>query len=358
MVNLDDVTFEKVDYEKLTEEQWVEFTQFHNESLEMYQQDIPKKSVESVKTQYKATNLQTKPYRIFAMSKDKSKIYSGGGLYRSNEKDPNYEINKHIGRVVGTVRLPYQRKKLASKTLWLLAKEAKKSGLTVIESGVILESGKKFWESLGAKVVDRDFTSELKVDEIDYELIDQWRNEGKKKAEGVTLKFYSRIPDDLLEEFCALQTEVHSIEADLEGHEREHRYALSEESYRHRMDESEKTGSEVITVMAHESNGVISGFTDVYFNKKDEPGRVWQGMTGVGRKYQGRSLGKWVKAEMIAYLREIYSDMTEIRTGNATVNAPMLSINRRLGFKTIHDGVTFKIGVNDLLNKLENVMKD
>ena len=48
--------------------------------------------------------------------------------------------------------------------------------------------------------------------------------------------------------------------------------------------------------------------------------------------------------------------MIEIRTGNATVNAPMLSINRRLGFKTIHDGVTYKIGVDELLEKLEKIL--
>lgn len=78
-------------------------------------------------------------------------------------------------------------------------------------------------------------------------------------------------------------------------------------------------------------------------------------MTGVGHKYQGRGLGKWLKAEMIAHLKEIYPDMSEIRTGNATVNAPMLSINRRLGFKTIHDGVTYKIDVDELLEKLKNI---
>ena len=49
----------------------------------------------------------------------------------------NYEKNKHIGYVRGTVRLPYQRKKIASKTLQLLAIEAKKVGLKSIESGVI-----------------------------------------------------------------------------------------------------------------------------------------------------------------------------------------------------------------------------
>jgi len=352
-LNLDDVIFEPVDYEELTEDQWIEFAQFHNEAMEIYQQGFPEKSVEAVKAQYLGTDPQTEPLRIFAMSKDRSKFYSGGGLYWSNEKDPNYEINKHIGRVMGTVRLAYQRNKLASQTLLLLAKEAKKVGLTSIESGVFLESAKGFWEHLDARVVDRDFASELHADEIDYELIERWRKEGEERAKGVKLEFYSKIPDELLKEFLELHTEVHAIEANLEGKDRETRYAMSEETYHHRVAENERTGMEIVSLLAREADGSISGFTEVYFDRKNEPGRVMQGMTGVGKKYQGRGIGKWLKAEMIDHLREIYPDMTEIQTGNATVNAPMLSINRRLGFKTIHDGVVYRIDVDELIEKLE-----
>ncbi|MGY5872254.1 MAG: hypothetical protein RTV72_08425 [Candidatus Thorarchaeota archaeon] len=355
MLDLKDIIFEPIEYENLTENQWIEFTKFHNEAMEMFQHGIPEKSVEAVKKQYLGTNPQTEPLRIFAMNKEKSVFYSGSGLYRATEKDPNYEINKHIGYVMGTVRLPYQRKKIASKLLQLLAIEAKKVGLNSIESGVFLESAKRFWEYLGAKVVDRDFTSDLRADEIDYDLIEQWREEGKKRAVGVSLEFYSRIPDDILEEFLALHEEVHGIEADLEGHEREGRHAMSVETYHHRTKQNEKAGVEVISLLSRETEGAISGFTEVYFMRKDEPGRVNQGMTGVGRKYQGRGIGKWLKAEMIVHLKEIYPKMTEIRTGNATVNAPMLSINRRLGFKTIRDGVTFNIDVDELLEKLKNV---
>jgi len=353
ILNLDDVIFESIEFEDLTEEQWIELTKFHNEAMEIYQQGVPKKSVEAVKVQYVGTDPQTETLRIFAMNKDKSEIYSGGGLYWSTEKDPNYEINKHIGHIRGTVRQQYQRNKLASKTLLLMAKEAKKVGLTTFESSVFLESAKRFWENLDARVVDRDFTSELRADEIDYEMIEQWRKEGAERAKGVKLEFYSQIPEILLKEFLELHAEVHGIEATLEGKGRETRYAMSEETYHHRMEENERTGLEIITILARESDGAISGFTEVYFVRKHEPGRVGQGMTGVGRKYQGRGIGKWLKAEMLAHLKVIYPDMKVIITGNATVNAPMLSINRRLGFKTIHDGVVYRIDVDELIENLE-----
>jgi GNAT superfamily N-acetyltransferase len=292
-----------------------------------------------------------------AVDKTKTKMYAGGGLYRSSEKDPNYETNKHVGYVNITVREPYRRKKLASNLLKLLAKKAQESGLKSIEAQASLESGKEFWRSYGARITGRGFTSELKTDEIDYEMIDQWREEGQKRAEGVTLERYSRVPDDMLDEFCELMTEVHGIEADLEGHERETRFALNAESYLHQQSELEKQGIVRVTYLSREADGAISGLTEISHDKKNEPGRVWQWMTGVGKKYQGRGLGKWLKAEMIAYLKETYPDMKDIRTGNATVNAPMLSINRRMGFKTIQDDITFKIDIDELLEKLEKVLK-
>jgi len=53
---------------------------------------------------------------------------------------------------------------------------------------------------------------------------------------------------------------------------------------------------------------------------------------------------------------EVYPEMTEIRTENAIVNAPMLSNNRRLGFKTIHDRGLYCIDVDELLQKFERVL--
>jgi GNAT superfamily N-acetyltransferase len=353
MKDLKDIQFEPIDYDKFTDVQWKELARYHNEVQEWFELDLPKKSVEAVKAQYTSKDIQNEPFRIMAMNKDKTKLYAGGGLYRASEKDPNYETNKHVGYVNVTVREPYRRMKLGSNILKHLATKAKEFGLKSIESSVTLETGKQFCESYGAQITGRGFMSQLKADEIDYEMMSQWRKEGQKRAQGVTIERYSRIPDNLLDEFCDLMTEVHEIEADLEGHERETRFALDAESYRHQLSEMEKTGTERVTLISRETDGSISGLTEVGFDRKNEPGRVWQWITGVGRKYQGRGLGKWLKAEMIVYLKEVYPDMKDIRTGNATVNAPMLSINRRMGFKTIQDDITFKIGVDDLLEKLE-----
>lgn len=68
-----------------------------------------------------------------------------------------------------------------------------------------------------------------------------------------------------------------------------------------------------------------------YLNRnKDEPGHLYQGLTGVRREYRGRGLAMALKLKTIAYARD--HGYTMIKTWNATVNEGMLAINGRLGF--------------------------
>jgi len=68
-----------------------------------------------------------------------------------------------------------------------------------------------------------------------------------------------------------------------------------------------------------------------YLNRsKDEPGHLYQGLTGVRREYRGRGLAMALKLKTIQYARE--HGYSLIKTSNATVNEGMLAINGRLGF--------------------------
>lgn len=54
--------------------------------------------------------------------------------------------------------------------------------------------------------------------------------------------------------------------------------------------------------------------------------------TGIHRKYRGRGLGKFLKASSALDLRRNIPSLKYILTGNEETNAPMLSINRAMGF--------------------------
>jgi GNAT superfamily N-acetyltransferase len=78
------------------------------------------------------------------------------------------------------------------------------------------------------------------------------------------------------------------------------------------------------------------------------PDRVFQALTAVASGWRGRGLAKAVKTAMLDLVRARYPSVQLITTQNAEVNAPMLSINQRLGFAMHRASVTFQIGLDAL----------
>jgi mycothiol synthase len=357
MSSLKNAKYEPFEVERFTQAQWKEMTRYHNEVQAWLFPELPEKSVEVLKQIYTFKDPRRDVHRVIAWDDSREKMYGAGGLYTSSEKDPKHEENKHIGTIRITVREPYRRQKVATNILRLLAGKAKELGITTLQGDADLESGTAFCRKCGAKVAGRAFLSRLKIEDVDFDMINQWRREGEKRTEGVVLERYSTIPEEHIAEFISMTTELDELEREIardsgdeesvEGH-----FAMDVESYYHHARESAKQGVEHVIILSREPDGRFSGMTEVSYNRKTEPGVVWQGLTGVRRAYQGRGIGKWLKAEMIAYLKEHYPGMNEIGTGNATTNAPMLSINRRLGFQTVRDNITFKIGVDELIERL------
>lgn len=70
-----------------------------------------------------------------------------------------------------------------------------------------------------------------------------------------------------------------------------------------------------------------------------ETGRAMNGGTGVVRAYRGRGLGLLVKQHSLA--RAAAAGITRVITQNDTTNAPMLAINRKLGYTPLSVGHTW-----------------
>ena len=75
-------------------------------------------------------------------------------------------------------------------------------------------------------------------------------------------------------------------------------------------------------------DGAWIGFTNLSVDK--DARYAHQGMTGVRRPYRGRKIALALKLLSIRYA--LSRGVTEIRTGNDSRNAPILAINRKLGF--------------------------
>ena len=108
------------------------------------------------------------------------------------------------------------------------------------------------------------------------------------------------------------------------------------------------------TVMTREPDGVISGVTDVLWAPY-HPTIVYQQFTGVRPDARGRGLGKWIKAAMLLHLRQLYPGVEWVSTDNAGSNAPMLKINRAMGFKAYRNGSSYQITRDDLEKRLTKI---
>ncbi|MBM4434336.1 MAG: GNAT family N-acetyltransferase [Chloroflexi bacterium] len=102
----------------------------------------------------------------------------------------------------------------------------------------------------------------------------------------------------------------------------------------------------------HEATGETAGFTQVQ-RHPDIPWEVKQQGTAVVPAHRGHGIGKWMKAEMVERILREWADATFIRTGNAYSNAPMLSINDRMGFRTVWSVVVWQSRHDDLVRYLE-----
>jgi len=90
----------------------------------------------------------------------------------------------------------------------------------------------------------------------------------------------------------------------------------------------------VETVAVERATGRLVAFTDLAVSAHT-PVLAYQWETLVLKEHRGRRLGQLVKAANLrALLREL-PDVRRVTTWNAEGNAPMLAVNRAMGFVTI-----------------------
>ena len=72
------------------------------------------------------------------------------------------------------------------------------------------------------------------------------------------------------------------------------------------------------------------GQSDLAKNES-QPDILYTGFTGILREYRGRGIAQALKMHALAFAKA--RGYAEVRTWNSTINAPMLAINEKLGFK-------------------------
>jgi len=275
------------------------------------------------------TNPQRKVFRwvVIGDIDGKEEVIGQSEITFMTEEDADYEEYGHIAAISLGVDERFRRQGLGTELFGVLVEKAVGEGrVRAIETFSFQESGWRFCDKYGGKVALEAAQNRLRLAEVDWEMMEEWRHEGAKRNEGTRLRTFEVVPEEMLEEFVDLYNEIVN---EVPLGELEMRERVTPAS---RREDEARMGRGWYTKVSQEADRSLSGLTEVVHDL-GMPYRVEQELTGVRDEHRGRGLGKWLKAEMMFFIRDELPEVKYINTGNADTNAPVVSINERMGFK-------------------------
>ncbi|MHA2249954.1 MAG: GNAT family N-acetyltransferase [Candidatus Kariarchaeaceae archaeon] len=271
-------------------------------------------------------------------------------LHYTNENSPSFDGTSHIAHGKISIHHEFRRQGIATELLKIIVSNAMKANKTILQTDVYLDIAVNFCkEVLKANPAKTGNENRLYFDQVNWDLMRKWVDEGKERTKNVSLHIYQEIPDDILDDFCEIYNETSSQEP---SDELEEHYIETSESRRIQEKQFRERNQTLITILTKEVDNKISSLTEIFYDPKDNfQGSQW--LTGVKMEYRGRGLGKWIKAAMLLYLKENYPSIKFVRAGNADLNAPMRSINERMGFKTIFKRYDYNLRLEEISRILD-----
>jgi GNAT superfamily N-acetyltransferase len=140
------------------------------------------------------------------------------------------------------------------------------------------------------------------------------------------------IPEAHLESYCYLlnQLGLDAPAGDFDWEEE----ALTPKIFLQRTERMKSVGRQRYSSVAVDESGVVVAHTDLIL-PREEKTRALQWGTLVRRDHRGHRLGAAVKAANLQAVQADQPERTDVHTTNAEVNAHMVDINDRLGFRPV-----------------------
>jgi GNAT superfamily N-acetyltransferase len=193
-------------------------------------------------------------------------------------------------------------------------------------------SGREFARAYGYELALGDIQRRLSLPVAD-ELLDELAAEVAGHHATYTLRSWvGTVPDELVDDFAEVQaslmTEAPTGELDIEPE------VADVASLRESEQLLVKQGRTKYVTVALDDTGRIAAYTDLV-TTIHEPDRAYQWGTLVRRAHRGHRLGLAVKLANLRQLQQARSDLAQLTTFNAEVNAHMIGVNERLGFQPV-----------------------
>jgi GNAT superfamily N-acetyltransferase len=264
---------------------------------------------------------------------------------------PGYDSNKHLFWADLYVRPDHRRHGLGSSWLPVLLELMDTHGCSVVGIGTEETSGHAFLRWLGAGAKLNGAENRLKLADVDWNMVERWIDEGLKRSPQTKLEIYDgHLPEAMWGDFATqLSSMLNTIPFEnLDIGE----IVVTPDHMRDWYARADLGSERQHTVLTREPDGAISAITDTTW-APHRASIIEQRFTGVRPDARGRGLGKWIKAAMLSHLHKLYPQAQWLATENAGSNAPMLAINKKLGFKEYRAATEYQIGRDGLAARVK-----
>jgi len=289
--------------------------------------------------------------RLMVFDEEESAIASASISY-DTELSPDYESSSHICQIQISVVPFCRRKKIATYLLKHMIETVRAMGKDTVRADAENPTGLGFCKYLKGELIHREVQHRSYLEDVDWQLVDQWCEKGKTRSPHTTIESFQECPENDIDEFCRLYTET--INQRPVG-EMEQELITTPESRRIEERNFKRRGIEWHTLISREHDGHLSAMTDIMYSPQ-EPYRIHQYFTGVLSRYRRRGLAKRIKAEMLIYIKERFPDAEYVKTTTANENKPMRAINKQLGFMPQKTCYMFRWGLQDLGRRVDKVL--
>ena len=247
--------------------------------------------------------------------------------------DPEHDDNPDVLWANVSLRRDYRRQGLGTRLLANIIDLAEAESRTRImfNTSERLPESEAFAAAIGASCKSRGHINHLLTTDVDRSMLEQWVREGPERAPGYELiSWDGAVPDEYMDKWLDLVLVMNTAPRDdFELND----FTITAEEVRENEARAAAVGVEQWTIVArHIEDDDWAGFHDVGWVPAD-PKIVWVDSTGVRPEHRGHALGKWLKATMQLRIMDERPQVTEVRTGNADSNDPMLGINKLMGYK-------------------------
>jgi GNAT superfamily N-acetyltransferase len=266
---------------------------------------------------------------------------------------PGHESNKHLFWADVYVRPEARRRGIGSSWLPLLVELMNEHGCTVVGLGTEEPSGHAFLKWLGAEAKFSGAENRLKLADVDWSMVDRWIGDGPKRSPETKVESYEGpLPEAMWQDYAPQLSSILNTMPfeNLDFGE----IVLTPDHMRDYYARLEIGGDQLHTILTREPNGVISAITDTSW-APHRPTVIEQRFTGVRPDARGRGLGKWIKAAMLRHVHKLHPQAEWVTTENAGSNAPMLAINKRLGFKEFRAATEYQVSRHDLAARIKQL---